>query len=552
MSAGAGVIKEFLASVGFKADEKSLKSALTMVAGFGLAVQTVALGIYAGITKVASGEAQLARQAEGLRTTSDKLQELGYVAEQSGSGIDAVASSIDNLIAKNPRIKDGAKALEIAGMRMARMNDDQRKAYAQRMGIDPSLIPALTKDASALKDEFRQMYAVAGIDAKKAGEASRGFMAELGKLTAMAGLLSKGLALAFMDKARDGLENLRRVIFENIGAIRRVFETLIGVVLRVSGVISAFAYRVIKWVSALVQWYDKLDGGQKKLILGLGLLLAAWKLLNAGFLATPIGMIVAGLMAAVALVDDYLTYMEGGESYFDWGPWAESIGDVIRALKPFLGVVMGIGQGIMAAMAPALQGVIANIGRVINWFKVWGQYLKALFSGDFAEAAALGQRILTGFCDIVVGIFSGLVETIKAFFLALWPSVQENFPDFAEWAAGAADAITGLLGRAIQWVKEKLDALIGFLPDWVKEKMGITDIDQASQAAQAAQGPALTPSPAQAASMSQTTQQNVQLNAKTEITVNGAGDPVAVGNQVAGKQNQVNADLVRHTQPRAK
>ena len=82
--------------------------------------------------------------------------------------------------------------------------------------------------------------------------------------------------------------------------------------------------------------------------------------------------------------------------------------------------------------------------------------------------------------------------------------------------------------------------------------MGITDIDQASQAAQAAQGPALTPSPAQAASMSQTTQQNVQLNAKTEITVNGAGDPVAVGNQVAGKQNQVNADLVRHTQPRAK
>lgn len=571
MSAGSVVIKEFLASVGFKADEKSLKASLTKVAAFGVAIQTVALGIYAGITKVAAGEAQLARQAEKLGTTSDKLQELGYVAEQSGSSLDAVTRSMEGLVAKNPRIKDAAKALEMAGERMSRMNDMQKKAYAARMGIDPSLIPALTKDARALKDEFRQMYAVAGIDAKKAGEASKGFMAELGKLATMAGLLSKGLALAFMEKARDGIENLRRVLFENIGAIKRVFETLISVVLRISGVISAFAYRVIKWVGALVQWYDKLDGGQKKLILGVGLLLAAWKLLNAGFLATPLGMIVAGLTAVVALVDDYLTYMEGGESYFDWGPWAGTINDVVQALKPVLGVVMGIGQGIMAAVVPAFQGIISTIGRVIEHFRLLGNFVKAVFSGDFAGAVEAGKAILGNLADMVNGIFSGLVETIRSFFTALWPSVQENFPDFAAWAEESAAAITGLFGSAIQWVKDKLNALIGYLPDWVKEKMGFSvdgddkpdppppggpppysDIRRTALAAKATQGPALTPSPAQAAGMSQTTQQNVQLNAKTEITVNGAGDPVAVGNQVAGRQNQVNADLVRHTKVKAK
>lgn len=113
--ATAGVITEFLASVGFKADEKSLKASLAKVAAFGVAVQAVAVGIYAGITKVASGEAELARKAERLGTTSDRLQELGYVAEQSGSSLDAVSKSMEALVSKNPRIRDAAKALEVAG-----------------------------------------------------------------------------------------------------------------------------------------------------------------------------------------------------------------------------------------------------------------------------------------------------------------------------------------------------------------------------------------------------------------------------------------------------
>ncbi len=145
------VIAEFLASVGFKADEKSLKSALLKVAAFGASVQLVAGGIYAGLIKVASGEAEMARKAEQLGTTSDKLQELGYIAEQNGASLDAVTKSMEALVSKNPRIRDAAKALEVAGERMKRMNEWQRKAYAARMGIDPSLIPALISDTRAME-----------------------------------------------------------------------------------------------------------------------------------------------------------------------------------------------------------------------------------------------------------------------------------------------------------------------------------------------------------------------------------------------------------------
>lgn len=572
--ATAGVITEFLASVGFKADEKSLKASLVRVAAFGVAVQAVAVGIYAGITRVASGEAQMARQAEKLGTTSDKLQELGYVAEQSGSSLDAVTRSMEALVSKNPRIKDAAKALEVAGERMKRMNEAQRKAYAARMGIDPSLIPALISDAAALKDEFRAMYAVAGIDAKEAARASKEFMGEIGKLTAMVGLLAKGVALAFIGRIRHDVEHLRRVIMENFDKIKRVLEILISIVLRIAAVISSFAYRVIKWVSSIVQWFDKLDDGQKKLVVGAGLLLAAWKLLNAGFLATPLGMIVTGLLAIVALVDDYLTYMEGGESYFDWGPWAETIDDVVKALKPILGVVLGIGKGIASALGPALKVVIEQIAWMARAFTQAMRLVYHLFTGDFSGAAAVFKEMLADLAATGERIFALFCEAVGAFFGELWQGVQNNFPDFGAWAAGAVTSMREIFGKGIQWIKDKIAGLVAFLPDWVKEKMGLKPgggngkgspgngpgddaefdraINNALAASQAASSPApIAPGPAQAASMDNSVKQEVKLDAKTEIHMH-TSDPVAAGNQAANRQAQVNADTVRHMKGAAK
>ncbi len=76
-------------------------------------------------------------------------------------------------------------------------------------------------------------------------------------------------------------------------------------------------------------------------------------------------------------------------------------------------------------------------------------------------------------------------------------------------------------------------------------------INDALAASQAASTATLTPSPAQAAGMTQNTQQNVTMEAKTEIHMH-TSDPVAAGNQAADRQAQVNADTVRHMKGAAK
>ena len=71
--AGAARIAEFFASVGFQADERSLKSALTKVAAFGASVSVLAGGVFASLVGIAKAEADIAAQADVCITIDSGL-----------------------------------------------------------------------------------------------------------------------------------------------------------------------------------------------------------------------------------------------------------------------------------------------------------------------------------------------------------------------------------------------------------------------------------------------------------------------------------------------
>jgi len=116
------------------------------------------------------------------------------------------------------------------------------------------------------------------------------------------------------------------------------------------------------------------------------------------------------------------------------------------------------------------------------------------------------------------------------------------------------------------------------LPDWVLEKIGWkTEGDEKSGTPEKAvpasangvpeyraamepayrnpymppSGPAIVPTAAQRANMT-TNNRSMKIDAKTEITVNGAQSPAETAKNVARQQTNVNADLVRHAQGAAR
>lgn len=549
----AATIAEFLASVGFQTDEKSLKESLTRVAAFGVAVSAAAGAAFAGMLRVAESEVALAKQAESLNVPIRKLEELQYVAEQTGAEASAMASALGALKARHPHIRDTSALLEQVGARMRGMSEQAAKLYAQKMGIDPSLVPMLRRDVSDLKSEFAAMYDMAGRDAANAAEDSKALLAELGKLKTMSVLLAKAVGGAFLGKLRGSIETLRRTVMENFGKIKRMFETVVELALRVAGVVGAFVNRVVKWASALVAWYDKLDDRQKKLVQGVALFLAAWKLLNAGFLATPLGMVVAGLAGIVALIDDYCTWMEGGESYFDWGPWAETITQAGKALDEIIAVVSILIKGIATGLPLAFQVPMEALKVLGTSLVNLGKLIARLFTGDLSGALEAAGNMFEDWRAGCLAIVEAFCTAASAFFGALWDGVRESFPDFAAWAEKAARAIVDFFSPALDWIKDKLKSLTSWLPESIRARLGLVEKpaapEQLAAAATAPERQALTPPPLAAAHAAgaQNTRQEVNVEAKTTITVHGAQQPEQVAGLVGNAQNRAAADMARHT-----
>ena len=517
----ATVLKDFLMRLGFDLDQggmdkftRGVVSSTTRVVGMAAAVQAVAVAVHAFLYKVASDSAKLLDLADATGVSVDQLEELGFVASITGSDTDKLAASIQNLNKNmaetmlgggsgieafrrlginvrdaNGKLRDTVDVLFDVGDRIKALSPAQRSMFLSRLGIDQSLVRMLTEDVSGLRDTYSDMYAVAGVDAQQAAEQSRAYVEEVKTLKATLGLLAKSVAMAIIGKMGEDLAGLRKSVQENFHKISETIQGVIKILLRLVGAAAALLGRVGGWFAGLLQWFDRLDAGTQTLILSVGGLLAAWRLLNLGFLATPLGMILTGLLAIVALVDDFMTYMEGGESLLDWGPWAGTILEVVDALRP-----------LMDALGQVWEMVKGPLFASFQW---WGDYAAQVI-GDVARVLA---SLVLAITRLLTGDFSGALQAVT---------------DMLNHLLGLVTDVLGLVDR-----------VVGDAWSTVKGWFGGGE--------QAAPRPALTPSPALSGAGGSTT-----LNASTIVQVDGARDPEATARAVGAEQRRTNSDLVRN------
>ncbi|WP_027188685.1 hypothetical protein [Desulfovibrio cuneatus] len=543
-----GELKTLLAAVGGGITEIDLTNILSQLDAFANKVKTVTLGAYNGFLQLAEGEATLARQAGELGLTSQRLQELGYVAEQGGSSFEVMVRSLEGLLAQQPGVSNVADALEQAGEQMRSMDATQRQAFATKMGIDPSLVAALTGNVTALKKEFQEMYAGAEKDGEAAGAAANGFLAEIEKLRTMAQLMASSVFTALLGQGQQGLAKLRALFTENMGPIRRVLGFVAEGLQAFGDIAGPVVLRVVQGVLGLVRWFDSLGSSQKNMVGGALALLAAWKLLNLGFVATPLGAVIAGLVALVGLVGDYLTFMEGGKSSFDWSPWADSIQSVLSALSPVMGIMEGIGNGIIACVEP-VKGLFTDLlGSVLTQLQLLGKLFVQVFAGDFSGALQTFFALLANTVDAWLAVIENFCTLVGSFFTALWPSVEENFPDFSAWAERQLTVITSAFGRGFEWVLNKFKEIKSILPEFVNEALGITSNagqpGAALQAASALETTALTPGAGYMMALGAHGQQNMNMTATTTIHMQTA-DPILAGNQVYERSREETEKNIR-------
>lgn len=115
-------------------------------------------------------------------------------------------------------------------------------------------------------------------------------------------------------------------------------------------------------------------------------LVSAWQLLNAEFLKSPIGIVIALGSALFALYDDYKTWKEGGQSLLPWDKWEPEIEAALKSLGELRDSVKAIGVEIAKLLNINLKNWTLK-GDIDNLTKQFGEFGKMIkMIGDLINA----------------------------------------------------------------------------------------------------------------------------------------------------------------------
>jgi hypothetical protein len=343
-----------------------------------------------------------------------------------------------------------------------------------------------------MRQAMLDAYAKAGVNLSQVVREAILFNYSLAKTKFALEAVYKSVAAKFFPLLTKQLDIFRLKIFANMPKIQAQLMRFVQFIFKAFQATVELGTRLWSVLTRVWDFFARLDkatNGWSTALLGV---VAAWKILNLAFLATPLGMLIAGLTAILLLYDDFKVWQEGGKSLFNWGSETAHI-------------VEGLAAGIGILVAAVLVFKSALAAWAVSQSLIDGAL--AIFTAEL-DAAAIGAALLEAPIWLVVGAVGALVAALTA-----------------------ADAKWGIFGGTVSGFFGSLGGkavdLFGGGP-----KGALTSLPGQGGAAQ----PLL---PAGASSSQSVSQQ-------THITVNGAADANTVGKNVVNQQDRVNFDMTRN------
>lgn len=423
MSSNADTIKDFLVSLGFDIDqagaskfETVLKGVTANVMKVGAVVEGAALSIVGFTTQIANGLDKIYWASQRTGASVQGIKALGYAASQTGASAESAMSSLEGLagfMRSNPgaegflnrlgvqtrdasgKMRDTASIFTGVGQKLNNMPYYRAKQYAQMLGIDENTLMAMRRGMNGFTADYQSMLQKTGFNADKAAVQSNKFMTSMRGLTSLFGIMRDQIGSNLAGGLAGSLDSLRRRILDNFPKIEETLTKVIKGVIWLANAFTRMAWRVIQAAGSVIDWWKKLDDGSKKFLMTIGAILIAWRLLNAAFLKSPIGLITTLILAIGLLYDDYQTWREGGNSLIDWEKWQPAIDkakdamvwlrDHLLELKDSIGgwktSLQLLATFIAGAWISKVTGAFARLAGIPMppWLKGWMAYAAYLY-----------------------------------------------------------------------------------------------------------------------------------------------------------------------------
>lgn len=280
----------------------------------------------------------------------------------------------------------------------------------EKMGYEYRIIAPAINKALVLRQELLRAYSAAGINITKVIQNSVKLNMSLDKTKFALKAIYDSVGSKFFSLLTKQSDIFRKKLYENMPRIQAVIERFVKFIFKAFEAVTILGARVWSILTRVYDFFvalDKATDGWSTIILGV---VAAWKLLNLSFLASPIGMVIAGLVALLALYDDFKTFQEGGKSLFNWEPFIPVIDAVTESLKSlrdvWKSIVDIIGNVILAFVSlfkldfrSFFSSLQDSLNSVLKLFGNLGSYVSNMKDIGLSTSKFIGGQVANLFGD---------------------------------------------------------------------------------------------------------------------------------------------------------
>ena len=484
----------------------------------------------------------MGRAASGMARTQKVFEDLGVAYKDTTGKLRPTLVVLDELRAK-----------------LGKMPRGEAEAFLERLGIGSDYAKTLKFDLHGLQAEIEGVDHALGVNgellatnAKKSGAAYRGLTKEINLWKVTLSAASKASATSSMPALTRLFERLTARLQQIRQVVTDIFAKLSadgGSVL--TPLIEAFTFLAdtvlvgFKYFVDFIGWLATSGSTlatAARWILGVA---AAVKVLNLRFLQSPVFWFVALGLAIVAVVDDFKTFLDGGDSLFGrlptWGKMLYGLGAGLLLVVP---TVLLIEKSILALAAAKAFWSLTILQKVIpTLFNLRVAFVGMLRSIGAAAATNPMVLIIAAVVAAVALLSYGIYklvqnwDAVKAKLLGIWNSIKGAASSFADAFVKAMtfDALVNTMEWVVgkwEWFKTKLFGIWDGVKDMARS---IGDLFKGAGASFNAQAPALAGAggtvlggPTVAGTTTNNNQRTANVEQKVNITINST-DPQAAG-----------------------
>lgn len=327
----------------------SINAATLKVAAFGAAFLAATVGVKNFVDANLDALDEIKQLSNVTGESADQIYLLGKVAEVNGSSAQAAQSSIEGLSRTIGEaaagVGRGAKSFEQYGLsakkangeikssselfgeiseKMQQMSNQEQIAMLSKLGIDGSMIQMLRLGNDELAEQIALAEALTlGVGNAENAETAAAFKDALTQVSQVFTAIGEYVSLRVAPSIQRLAESFTKWFVENNDFIKSIlngFSKVLSFLFEVAGAINNVIESTIGWKSVIIA-------------LG-GLMLWLSRRMLLAFATNPITLAVGAVTALFLLIDDFMTYLEGGETALGdfWKPFA----DGWKAIKPWV------------------------------------------------------------------------------------------------------------------------------------------------------------------------------------------------------------------------